>query len=263
MKPNPSLNVILITLFSFAAYQLLSFNFKAIKLALDEITRQGFVSYILTYLMVGIPIFIGTFLIHRSIHVFASLGLSLKILPALLAALLFTLPMFMGGILFFKLNLQLEIQSLMAATIVAGFMEELYFRGFLFGQLFQKTTWGFVPSIIFGALLFASAHLHQSNDMGQLIGIFFVTFSGAIFFAWLFVEWKYNLWVPILTHTLMNLSWNIFAVDSNALGDLTANVFRGLTILIAILFTIFYKKRRNEPLIVNKETWWMKNQPSQ
>lgn len=80
-----------------------------------------------------------------------------------------------------------------------------------------------------------------------------VTFSGAIFFAWLFVEWNYNLWVPIFTHTLMNLSWNIFQIDNSALGDIKANIFRSITILIAIIFTILYKKSRNEKLIINRQ----------
>lgn len=85
-----------------------------------------------------------------------------------------------------------------------------------------------------------------------------ITFSGAIFFAWLFVEWNFNLWVPILTHTLMNLSWNIFQVDNSALGDMKANIFRGLTILIAIIFTILYKKNRNEKLSINRQTLILK-----
>lgn len=85
-----------------------------------------------------------------------------------------------------------------------------------------------------------------------------VTFFGAVFFAWLYVEWNYNLWVPILTHTLMNLSWNLFEVDNSALGDVKANLFRGLTILTAIIFTIVYKKNRNEKLTVNKQTLILK-----
>ena len=87
--------------------------------------------------------------------------------------------------------------------------------------------------------------------------IFFSTlviciFSGAVFFAWLYAEWNYNLWVPILIHTLMNLSWNLFEIDNSALGDIKANIFRGLTILTAILFTIIYK--RNKKLTINRQT---------
>ena len=223
-------------------------------MGLDKLTEQGLVSYILTYLIIGIPIFIGTLLIDKTISIFKSLGLSSNILTAILTSVLFTLPMFIGGVFFFKFNQKIDLQNLIAGTIVAGFMEELYFRGFLFGQLFRNTNLGFIPSILFGALIFAFGHLYQSQNISELVGIFMITFSGAVFFAWLYAEWNYNLWVPILTHTLMNLSWNLFEIDNSALGDIKANIFRGLTILTAILFTIIYKRNRNEKPTINRQT---------
>jgi membrane protease YdiL (CAAX protease family) len=179
-------------------------------------------------------------------------------LTAIGAGILFTSPMFIGGLLFFGFNPNIDIQNLIAGTIVAGFMEELYYRGFLFGQLFRNTNFGFIPSIFVGAFIFAFGHLYQSQNLSELIGVFMVTFSGAVFFAWLYSEWNYNLWVPILTHTLMNLSWWLFDMDHSALGDLKANIFRGLTILIAIIFTIFYKRKRNEKLTINRQTLLLK-----
>ena len=254
MKQNQTLKIILLIFLSFATYYLLFLNFKIIKIELDKITQQGLLSYVLTYFIVGVPIFIGTFLINKLPNIFKSLGLLSNYLTAIWTSLFFTLPMFIGGLFFFKFNQQIDIENLIAGTIVAGFMEELYFRGFLFGQLFRKTNLGFIPSIFFGALIFAFGHLYQSQDLSELVGIFMVTFSGAIFFAWLYVEWNYNLWVPILTHTLMNLSWNLFQVDNSALGDMKANIFRALTILTAILFTIIYKRNRNEKLTINRQT---------
>ncbi len=253
MKPQTK-KIILLVVASFAAYYVLFSNFKPIKLWFDTITQQGLVSYVLTYFIVGIPIFLGTYFIDKRTSVTKSLGLSANILTAVWISILFTLPMFLGGLSFFKFSRQIDIENLIAGTLIAGFMEELYFRGFLFGQLFKKTKLGFIPSIFFGALIFASGHLHQSQNISELFGIFAVTFFGAVFFAWMYVEWNYNLWVPIFTHTLMNLSWNLFEVDHSALGDVKANIFRGLTILTAILFTIVYKKIRNEKLTVNRQT---------
>lgn len=260
MKSNQTLKIILLVFLSFVAYYILFLYFEPIKVTLDKITKQGLISYILTYLIIGIPIFIGTFLIDKTTSIFKSLGIASGILTALWTSLLFTLPMFIGGLLFFKFNRQIDIENLIAGTIVAGFVEELYFRGFLFGELFRRTNLGFIPSIILSALIFAFGHLYQSQDIGELLGIFMITFSGAIFFAWLYVEWNYNLWIPILTHTLMNLSWNLFQVDNSALGDMKANTFRGLTILTAIIFTIFYKKKRAEKLIINRRTLILKKQ---
>lgn len=73
------------------------------------------------------------------------------------------MPMLLGALLFFKFNQQIDIENLIAGTIIAGFMEELYFRGFQFGQLFRKTDLGFIPSIFLGALIFAPGHLYQSQ----------------------------------------------------------------------------------------------------
>ncbi len=258
MKPKETLKTVLIVLVCFGLYHFLFLNFKPVKLGLDKITHQGLVSYILTYLIIGLPIFAGTWLINRPEGILKSLGLSAGLLSAAVYSLLFTLPMFIGGLLFFRFSGQIEVQNLMAGTLVAGFMEELYFRGFLFGQLFRKTRLGFITSILLGAVIFASGHLYQSQDTRELIGIFMVTFSGAVFFAWLYVEWNYNLWVPILTHTFMNLSWSLFNIHDSALGDTKANIFRGLTILTAIVFTILYKKRRNRKPAVNRQTLLLK-----
>jgi membrane protease YdiL (CAAX protease family) len=258
MKSKSTFKTILLVILSFAIYYFLFTNFKTIKIGLDVITEQGLISYILTYFIIGVPIFIGTFIIDKTISIFKSLGLASNILTALWTSLIFTLPMFIGALLFFKFNQKIEVENLIAGTIVAGFMEELYFRGFLFGQLFRKTNLGFIPSIIFGALLFAFGHLYQSQNIGEIVGIFMITFSGAIFFAWLYVEWNYNLWVPVFTHFLMNLSWNLFEVDTSALGDVKANIFRGLTIITAILFTIMYNKKINRKLTINKQTLILK-----
>lgn len=258
MKSNQTKRGLIIIVLSFATYYFLFSNFKSIKVGLDTITQQGLISYILTYFIIGIPIFIGTFLINKTTNIFKSLGLSASIFTAIWTSILFTLPMLIGGLFFFKFNPNTDFENLVAGTLIAGFMEELYFRGFLFGQVFRKTNLGFIPSILLGALLFAFGHLYQSQNISELVGIFMITFSGAVFFAWLYVEWNYNLWVPIFTHTLMNLSWNLFEVDSSALGDVKANVFRGLTILIAIIFTIVYKRNRNEKLTVNRQTLLLK-----
>lgn len=251
--------VLIIVIFSFATYYFLFSNFKYIKVGLDTFTQHGLISYILTYFLIGTPIFIGTFLISKTINIFKSLGLSANLYTAIWTSIFFTLPMFIGGLFYFKFNSDLDFNKLIAGTIIAGFMEELYYRGFLFGQIFKNTKLGFIPSILLGAIIFAFGHLYQSQNINELIGIFMITFSGAIFFAWLYVEWNYNLWVPIFLHTFMNLSWNLFEVDSSALGDVKANIFRSLTIITAIIFTIIYKRSKSEELFVNKRTLILKN----
>ena len=75
-------------------------------------------------------------------------------------------------VIFFEFKEEISIQNLVAGSIVVGFVEELFYRGFLFGQLFKYTRLGFISSVILGAALFASGHLYQSQDTIELIGIF-------------------------------------------------------------------------------------------
>ncbi len=162
--------------------------------------------------------------------------------------------MFIGFGLIGGFKMHLELRDFWFGGVFAAFFEELYYRGFFFGQLFKKTKLGFFPALILSALIFASLHLYQSTDPGTLTGIFITTFMGAGLFAWLYIEWDYNLWIPIGLHFFMNLSWELFSTYDNAFGDLNANLIRGLTIVFAIVGTLIYKRRHKQPLIINKST---------
>jgi len=58
---------------------------------------------------------------------------------------------------------------------------------------------------------------------------------------------------------MMNLSWVLFDVSSNALGGIYTNLFRAITIALTIIITIRYHKKRGLKinrlnLIVNKNS---------
>jgi len=171
-----------------------------------------------------------------------TLGLTNRFLQAIVFVLFTTLPMFVGSYITADLNENIELTSIFSKAIYPGLMEEILYRGFLFGILFRYVKWGFIPSVLISSLLFASFHLYQSSDFGASVGIFAITLMGAAWFAWLYIEWE-SLWVPIWLHILMNLSWYIFVVSDTALGDVWANVFRGLTIALTVIITIRYRKR--------------------
>lgn len=222
--------------------------------AIDTLLHYRIISYFFTYVLIGIPIFMGIGIIHNSKKIYDYLGFNESIIQGFLFSFLFTLPMYLGGIIFFPLNREITVTELIKITVFAGLFEELYFRGFLFGQLYRYTRIGFIPAIFFGALLFGGGHLYQSHELSTSLGIFITTFMGAVFFAWLYVEWNYNLWLIIFIHFFMNLSWAIFVVSDNALGGYVSNIFRGLTIAVAIIATIIYKRRTGKSLEINKRT---------
>ncbi len=225
---------------------------------------QGFLnlyplSFFLIYALVGIPAFAFVFFSNQN-SLFKPLGLKGNILKAALIAFVFSIPMFIGYGLPSGFQVDIDGKGFWYGCVFAAFFEELYYRGFFFGQLYIKTNLVFFPALIVPALIFASLHLYQSQDPATLVGIFITTFMGAGLFAWLYCEWNYNLWVPIFLHFFMNLSWGLFeTVSDNALGDVNANVYRGLTIALAIIGTVIYKRKMGIDLAVNRNTLLLKD----
>lgn len=255
---NKTLQIVLITLLSFGMYFLVDgAYFYDFRNWFYGITGQLAISHIIAYSIVGIPVFLGTALLHPR-RFLESLGLDKSLVIGLGFSLLCTLPMFIGFALFFEINSEFSLDRILITVLAAAVFEELYFRGFLFGQIFRYTSWGFIPSVLAGALLFGLIHLYQGTSPYELVGIFLITFLGGILYAWVYVEWHYNLWVPIFLHLLMNLSWGMFSVADNALGGTYANIFRGITILLIIGLTIGYKLKRKESFRVNKRTLFKK-----
>ncbi|HDR04340.1 MAG TPA: CPBP family intramembrane metalloprotease [Candidatus Marinimicrobia bacterium] len=140
-------------------------------------------------------------------------------------------------------------------AFLPGFMEEFLFRGFLFGLLFLKLGWCFIPAALIGALIFGLGHVYQGNAFMETLGIFFITAMGAVWFAWLYIEWNENLWIPVFLHIVMNLSWLLFDIGENALGDLAANLFRTITITLTIVITIYWHREKGLK-IGKKELIW-------
>ncbi len=255
---NSTIKIILVTLAAFAAYYFIDdLIFKEVRQTINTYINQRGISHILSYILVGLPILAAVVFLHGK-NWLESLGLNRPIVKAFFFSLLCTSPMLIGFAALSSVNPKFTLNIFLVNVIAAAFFEELYFRGFLFGQLFRYTKLGFIPSVLLGALLFAFVHLYQSSDPLTLAGIFAVTLLGAILFAWVYAEWNYNIWVPVFLHLLMNLFWDIFSGGDNALGGLTANIFRTLSLILIISLTIIYKKRKGEPLEITKQTIWMK-----
>lgn len=210
------------------------------------------------YLWWAIPPIVVLGLLYGFKKIPQTVGLNSGIIAALIFAVITVSPMFISSASIGKIGEELSIGPLLHKTVVAGFMEELFFRGFLFGILFRKLGWGFIPASILGALIFGLGHIYQGSTLLETTSIFFITAMGAVWFAWLYIEWDNNLWVPIFLHTFMNLSWILFTVSDTALGGITTNIFRVVTIASTVLITIYYHKKRGlrirkHNLIVNRE----------
>lgn len=214
--------------------------------------------YLVSYGLSGIFPLIALFMIHNKRNILYSLGLSKRMLTGWGMSLCATLPMFIGFALLGSFYKDISIDNLCYSIFIAGFFEELIYRGFVFGQLLRYAKWGFIPAVLISALPFGLLHIYQGHDLLSSLAAFGITALGGVFFAWLYVEWNYNLWCSIGMHTLMNMSWILFKVSPGAAGDIGGNLIRILTIVVAIMLTVIYKKKNHLGWQVTSKTLWVK-----
>ena len=206
-----------------------------------------------------LPIVITIGYLYGFKNIVQELCLNRNIVFAFIFGLVTVSPMLISSFIMGEMDKDIDWTLLLRKTVIAGFMEEILFRGFLFGILFRKLGWGFITASLPGAIIFGLGHLYQGSSLSELTGIFLITFIGSAWFAWLFIEWNENLWVPIFLHILMNLSWALFNMSDNAMGDTYTNIFRFVTITFTVITTILYCLKRGyfrinrNNLMVNKE----------
>lgn len=199
--------------------------------------------------------FLGLAVAHRfgPRQALRELGLHAPPGRAFAFALLCSLPMLLAFAVTGTVNPALSFEAIFRPAITAPFVEELAFRGYLFGQLYKRARWGFWPASLSVGLIFGLAHIWSPAagmlGIGELGGIVLITGLGSVLFGWLLIRWQFNLWVPIALHMFMNLWWDVFAVDETALGGTVANVARLLTVGLAIVLTIYRNRiwRDSEP----------------
>lgn len=155
------------------------------------------IHYILNYLIAGIIPAAALLLLHRPDTILYRLGLTHGFGRGLLFGVLSTVPMFAGYAVIGSFNRETPPDHMFTFIVVAGFFEELIFRGFVFGELFRTARWGFLPAATLTALAFGSLHLYQGDDLISASAAFGVTAAGSIFFSWLYVESENNLWSVI------------------------------------------------------------------
>ena len=179
-------------------------------------------------------------------------GLRANALDAFKMAFVFCLPMLLGYAFLAGFKVSLTWRGFLLGCLMAAFSEELFYRGFVFGQLFRFAGWGFLTAGLLNALVFGSAHLYQAGDWGSAVGIFAITALGGLWFAWLYIEWGNNLWMPVAMHFFMNLWWSAFDAGPNAGGGLAANLFRAATVAFSIVWTVRRRRRQGLTLEITQ-----------
>jgi CAAX protease family protein len=83
----------------------------------------------------------------------------------------------------------------------AAFIEEMFFRGYLFnrlGDLSRNQTWGIPLALVASSLVFGAAHAYQG-----LTGVI-DTFLAGLLLGLLYLLARRNLWLPILVHGIID-----------------------------------------------------------
>jgi len=182
------------------------------------------------------------FLFRRSLlHALRELGLNGNFKTGWLVGFVVSLPMLIipSVIGHATINSNVLLQVI-AFGIITGFGEEILFRGFAFGLLYQRVRLGFWLSVILPTIIFAIGHLYQAHGIASSLDILTVTALGSVWFAWLYVRWEYNLWVPISIHAFMDSWFFVFGANNSVLGNTTLIVDRGLAILLSIILTLWH-----------------------
>ncbi len=169
----------------------------------------------------------------------AELGMREPIGRGFAFALLATAPMLIAFAATSSVASQLSSLEMIGTGLVAPLGEEILFRAYLFRQLYRRAGLGFWISVLVPTILFAAGHAYQSSDPWELAAILAITGSGNILFSWVYIRWRDNFWPIFALHALMNLWWELFAIDETALGGWLANGARSITIVLAILLTLF------------------------
>lgn len=142
-------------------------------------------------------------------------------------------------------------KGVLSMGVVAGFFEEVMFRGFIFGQLFRFARWGFVPAVLASVVPFAFLHIQFEWKLMAIGSMVVLTALDGAFLCWMFVQWRYNLWVPVWLHILINLSWIAFE-GNDPESRIWANIVRLAAIFLSILFTVWIKKRNGESIRIER-----------
>ena len=207
-----------------------------------EISRTSAIGQTIRALLLTLAVFLFTAIVIKPKEL---LGLDSNILKGFGIAVICVLPLYIIFPIFGGFASDISAFRIYHKCIIAGFTEELVCRAFMFGLLFRYAKTGFFYAVLLPALYFGSLHLYQGHDMVSSLFAFGVTFIGALYFSWMYTEWNFNLWVPIGLHIFMNLAWFIFTMEGteNAAGGLISNIARGISILLAVGLTVWYKRK--------------------
>ncbi len=222
--------------------------------------------YIAIIAAIAIPAIAVLFLIHKPKNIIGSMGLNRNFAFAFLLGFLFSIPLLISIFLIEDVTISNDWFQLVLSHTISNTLLQFFIIGFLFGQLFRYAGWGFTSVILLYTLITVIPAI-ASNGNNFFNAPMFVQGMSAMllfyaFYFWLYVEWRYNIWVPVCLSFFIAIPTDVFfAYADIETSNLIYDVALLLTAVAAIVATIVYKKRNKIPftitaqnLLVNKQT---------
>ena len=116
--------------------------FSIIYHAIENIISVYPLSFFITYLLVGLPVILFIYVTNKH-RILEPLGLKSNIIKGITFSFVFALPMFIGYGIMGNFEINISWKTFWFGGVFAAFFEELYYRGFFFGQIFKNTKLGF------------------------------------------------------------------------------------------------------------------------
>jgi membrane protease YdiL (CAAX protease family) len=185
---------------------------------------------------------LAALLVMRPRSIARALGLDRRVPQALAFAAAASWPTLLG----LALARSSHVTNWLAVVYLAflsPFAEELVVRGFAFRSL-RRIGWRFWPAAILIGLVGGLTHIEKGQTRAEILGLFLVIGVGNVTFSWLVERWD-SLWFPFALHASMNFWWEFFNVAPTALGGWYAFAVQNATIVLAILITLRFTKRRD------------------
>jgi membrane protease YdiL (CAAX protease family) len=179
----------------------------------------------------------------------AELGLTRPVLPALALALVATAPLLVGlALRARRVDPAFAPAEVFYTAGYSSFAEDLVYTGFAVRQLHRRAGWPFRLAVLGVAVTFGLGHVEKGRTLAEMAALFAFTGAGLAAFAWLFLAWGDNLWVPVAMHVLLDLWWAVFGAGSTAIaGGPVPMALAGVSVAAALALTLVHRRPGRTP----------------
>ncbi|MCK4662480.1 MAG: CPBP family intramembrane metalloprotease [Bacteroidales bacterium] len=239
MKHRKTITTLVIILFYlFIQYKYFIISFVA-GIKFTSLNEHGIIliGYIISLALIFIPFLL---LYDVKFKTFTDeFGMRANFFISFVFILIASIPIIIGLLFNLKDSLNLLSYNTIVTVFFAAIMNEFVSRAFLFGQLFRRGGWGFVQAAAIGPVFLGMKIISNTLDP-LIISISFINvLLMGLFYAWLFIEWNNNIWIPMGLHIFINLSWLVFENgEKSCFGSTEGIIYRSITIFISIVITI-------------------------